>query len=493
MSARRRREFARAALIAALATVFAGCAVGPDYKAPDMHAPERFAETPDSAAGAPPEADDRDAALSRWWQQFQDAELQSLITRAFESNLDLQTAASRIREARAQEIIAGAAGLPNVNATGLGAYLHSNSNPFGSLGSTSDSGDPAGAAGTRSTSMKLFSAGFDATWEIDVFGGTRRAAEATRAASEAAEWQFRDAQVSLSAEIAVDYLNLCATRTRMAVVRDAIERQQQVLDLTEARRRAGFVTELDVNQQRTQLASTQAQLPALDAESRTLVHALSVLLAIEPGSLADELGGARQMPDVPLDLPPALPSDLLRRRPDVRAAERELASATAEVGVAVADLYPRFDLLGAANLASDSLADLASRRSLSRIGAGLIRWPVFQGGRGRAAVRVSEEQQTQAFLAYKKTVLASLQETEDALARFDGERQKLMALLDAQAAAASSLDVAQAQYRHGAVTFLNVLDANTALLSLEDQVAQSRMSVAQSRVSLYKAIGGGWR
>jgi NodT family efflux transporter outer membrane factor (OMF) lipoprotein len=464
--------------------------------------PDKYVGTPGRVAAASEPAD-----LTAWWEQFRDPELQSLITRAFESNLDLQTAASRIREARQQEVIAGARELPNVNASGIGAIVHSSSNPLSALGGGSNSGgagssngDAAGsgadASGNTSSSggqtTKLFAAGFDATWELDLFGGTRRAIQASKAAADAAVWQMRDGEVSLSAEVAVDYLTLCATRTRIRVAQDAIQRQQQQLDITDDRRQFGFVTELDVNEQRAQLALTKSQLPELQAEARALTHALAVLLGQQPDAMADELAKATNIPGTPPLLPVGLPSDLLRRRPDIRQAERRLAASTAQVGVAVAALYPSFNLIAAANYASHSLDTLITSRNFSSVGVGLIRWPIFQAGASHANVKAKEEERQQAYLAYQKSVLGALKDTEDALARFDAEQHRLDALLEAETAARSTLDIAHSQYTNGLVPFINVLNAETTLLDVQNQLAQSRGAVAQSLVSVYKALGGGW-
>jgi NodT family efflux transporter outer membrane factor (OMF) lipoprotein len=425
------------------------------------------------------------ADLSEWWTQFQDSQLQGLVMRALQANLDLQAAASRIRQAREQEIIAGAGHFPSLSATVLGARLHSKSNLLGAFG-----GRPAGA--NSPTTLEFYSAGFDATWELDVFGGTRRSIQAARANTEAAVWQFRDAQVSLSAEVANVYLTLRTAQARIAIVQASAQRQQDLLDLTEARARAGFVTELDVNQQRAQLAATNAQLPPLEAETRATVDALSVLLGQEPGAFASELGAAGPLPSVPTTLPVGLPSDLLRRRPDIRRAERQLAAATAQVGVAVANLYPKFNLIAAASIAANSAGDLFSSRNSTNIALGMITWPLFQAGRIRANVRATREQQMQAYLAYRKSVLAALQDAEDALTRCMAEQRRLGSLLQSQEAADSSLHIAEDQYRAGLVPFINVLVSTASLLQAQDQVAQSRQALAQDVVSVYKALGGGW-
>ncbi len=296
----------------------------------------------------------------------------------------------------------------------------------------------------------------------------------------------------MSAEVANAYLTLRSTQARIGILRESTQHQRDLLALAAARAHAGFVTELDVNQQRSQLSATTAQLPLLEAQERASVHSIGVLLGSEPDAVADELAATVAVPSVPATLPVGLPSDLLRRRPDVRSAERQLASATAEVGVAVANLYPKFDLLAALNVASNSLNGFFSSRNLSNVEGGMISWPLFQGGKLRANVRVTKEQETQAYLAYRKSVLAALQDAEDALTRYAAEQRRLTSLLESQAAASSSLHIAEEQYRAGLVTFINVLTASASLLTADDQVAQSRQALAQNLVSLYKALGGGW-
>src|SRR5581483_437994 len=378
--------------------------------------------------------------------------------------------------------------------TGLAARLHTNSNPLAALsgGQSGGSQSGGGASGPTGATLDLYSIGFDATWEADIFGGVRRGIEAARANTEAAEWQMRDAQASLSAEVANGYLGLRTTQTRLAILQQSAQHQQELLQLASARARTGFVTELDVNQQRTQLAATIAQVPTLQAEERAQVHALGVLLGEAPEALTGELAGEATAPAVPTELPVGLPSELLRRRPDVRRAERQLAAATAQVGVAVATLYPKFNLIGAVSLASTSTGKLFDSSSLGNFGAGMISWPIFQAGKVRANVHANEEQQKQAYLAYRKSVLVALQDAEDALVRYDGEQRRLVSLRQSLAAAASSRHIAEEQYRTGMVTFINVLTATTTELTAQDEVAQSTQALAQDLVSVYKAIGGGW-
>jgi NodT family efflux transporter outer membrane factor (OMF) lipoprotein len=252
------------------------------------------------------------------------------------------------------------------------------------------------------------------------------------------------------------------------------------------------VTELDVNQQRTVLSNAEAQIPQLDAEARAQIHALAVLLAEPPESMSSELEAAQPLPAAQPILPPLLPSDLLRRRPDIREAERNLAAATAQEGVSIAELYPKFNLIGAAAFTGDSLSGLLSTNNFGTVGVGSVMWPIFEAGKIRAGIRSSREAELQAYFAYQKSVLAALQEVDDALARYADEKRHETALADAETAAASSEAIAREQYTNGLVTFINVLGAETTLLTARDQLIQSRQALAQDVAALYKALGGGW-
>jgi outer membrane protein, multidrug efflux system len=485
----------RAILIAAL--LVAGCTVGPDYHKQDIPTPNSYSELPATQDQAPlsiPVANEAD--LSHWWLQFGDAELQKLIAHALQSNLDLLAAASRVREAREQEIISGAQGLPQVNAGGLAAGAHSDSSFLSKLEGQS-SAPAAGTSGGAASSSgplnaDLFSVGFDATWEVDVFGGVRRSVEAAKANADAAVWQMRDGEVTLTAEIATDYLTLRATQERIAILREEAQAQQDLLHMIQARAASGFGTQLDVNQQSTLADSTLAQIPELEGEVRALEHAIAVLLAENPDAMAGELDGLVAIPPMPSSLPVGLPSDLLRRRPDVRAAERTLAASTAEIGVAVSDLYPKFNLIGAVSFAGGGLGNLVSGGNLGEVGLGSITWPVFHWGQTQANVRSKEEEAKQAYYAYQKTLLGAVQNVEDALARYTTEQQRLVALERAEASAKFSVDIATQQFRVGTVTYVDVLAAQASESSVRGQLAQSRQVYATDLISLYKALGGGW-
>ena len=319
-----------------------------------------------------------------------------------------------------------------------------------------------------------------------------RNVEAARAKEEAAIWGLRDSEITLTGEIARDYFALREAQARIAIINAELERQRNTLSVVSAKAMTGFVTYLDVNQQTAQEAETEAQIPLLDAQIRANIDALSVLLGRTPESLAAELSGAVAIPTPPTALPIGLPSDLLRRRPDIREAERNLAAATAQVGAAVAQLYPKFDLLGFASFAGMSLNSLLSTRNFSDAAIADITWPIFTAGRLQANVRVDEDAENQAYFSYRVSVLKALQDTEDALAHYDADQRRLVFLEREITATTSAVTIAQQQYMVGLTDYLNVLSTQMTLLRAQDEAAQTQSAVVTDLVSLYKALGGGW-
>jgi NodT family efflux transporter outer membrane factor (OMF) lipoprotein len=480
-----RRPSAVVALAGLLATA---CTVGPNYVKPDLPAPPAYAQaasTPRTAVTA------QDADLSSWWTQFGDPVLDGLIKRALADNPDLQAAASRVREARAEERIAAAAALPSLSASGNALTYNSQRN---SSSSTAGGGASSGLAGLPIPShLDLYSAGFDATWEVDLFGGTRRAIEAAKDTAEAAEWSRRDGQVSLLAEVANDYLTLRAVQARIAIGREELQRQKDQFKLIQARRQNGFVTGLDVNQQSVQVDTSAAEIPQLQAMASAQIHALGVLVGQPPETLTHALAPSdATLPPPPPTLPTGLPSELLLRRPDLRQAERRLAAANAQIGVETAALYPKLNLIGLATFASPQIGGLFDGQNFSSLGLGMLSAPVFEGGRTRAAIAAAKEEREQAFQAYRGAVLGAFRDVEDALARFKAEDDRRAALTQSVAAARNTLKIAQDQYSAGLVTFINVLQAQNALLNSRDQLTQSDAQTLSDLVSLYKALGGGW-
>lgn len=488
------RSIRNAMAAAPVVGLLVACTVGPDYQPPDAAVPAHFAGTAVPAS--------TDIALARWWTGFDDPTLDDLVTRALRDNLDLQTAASRIREARQQEIVAGAAAWPSLSANAQFTHSHLSQNSLGSFGGifggAGGTGGSAGVAGAGSPSafglpgfdFNTYQLGFDASWELDLFGRTRRAVEAARDATTGSLWTGRDTEVSLVAEVADTYLALRAAQRRLAINQRDLTRQQDLLDQIRTRAASGLATGLDVRQQETAVASTASVLPPLSAEVEVRRHALGVLLGEPPEALLTALGVAAP-PRAPA-IPAGLPADLLRRRPDIRAAERQLAAATANIGVAVADYYPDITLTASPALVSTALSNLLTwgSRNLT-VGPGLT-WDIFDGGKVKANVAIATEHQRQALLGYRKTVLTALQDVEDALTRCDADRTQQQALARQTDSARGAAELSRAQYRAGLVPLSTVLTTEATLLSAEDTEAQNDATAAQDVVALYKALGGGW-
>jgi multidrug efflux system outer membrane protein len=477
---------------APLVGLLTACTVGPDTKPPDVAVPAQFAGTERAAQ--------TDVPLARWWGGFDDPTLDDLVARALRDNLDMQTAASRIREARQQEIVAGAAAWPSLSANAQFTHSHLSQNSLGSFGGIfggagGASGSIAGAGSSSAFGLpgfdfNTYELGFDASWELDLFGRTRRTVEAARDTTTAYVWNGRDTQVSLVAEVADTYLALRAAQRRLAINQRDLARQQDLLDQIRTRAVSGLATGLDVRQQETAVAATASGLPPMSAEVEVRLHALGVLLGEAPEALLTALGTAPP-PRAPA-IPAGLPADLLRRRPDIRAAERQLAAATANIGVAVADYYPDITLTASPALVSTALSNLLTwgSRNLT-VGPGLS-WNIFDGGKVKANVAIATEHQRQALLTYRKTVLTALQDVEDALTHCDADRTRQQALARQTDTARAAADLSRAQYRAGLVPLSTVLTTEAALLSAEDTAAQNDATTAQDVVALYKALGGGW-
>lgn len=457
--------------------------VGPDYQKPSVAVPNGFAEGPKTS---PP----RDSDLASWWKAFGDPQLSALIDLAVSQNLDVQAAAARIREARALEREAGAHALPEVNADASYARqrISENAIPLPPIGSGSPG---AGGFALPGAEFNTFRVGFDASWEFDLFGGTKRAIEAANARTGAAVWNRRDAQVSVAAEVANTYLSLRVAQQELANARAELERQQRFEHLVGARARGGLVTGQDLAQQSSERAAAAAAVPVLEAEAKAEIHALGVLVGTTPEALASQLSNPKAIPIAP-SIPAGLPSDLLRRRPDIRSAERKLAASTADIGVATADLYPRISLTATPALISTALATLLSWGSRNYSAGPSLVWPLFDGGKRRATVDVRNAQQEVALVQYRKTVLIALQDVEDALSRIDGARAQLADLQQSLAAAARAEQLARTRYRGGLVTLSDVLLAQAKRIKMEDAVVESKGVLARDTVSLAKALGGGW-
>jgi multidrug efflux system outer membrane protein len=487
----------RLAPLAALLLASA-CTVGPNYLAPKPEAPAAFAG-PQQPADAQAQVD-----LAHWWEAFGDAELNRLIVIGLQQAPDLQTAESRVREARLGIITARAAGLPTVDASGKSQYekikTFGGSDVGGLIDSiTKDTGgsDTSGGAGASSKppfplEYHTFSAGFDASWEIDLFGGVRRQVESARAQTEAAEWNARDARVRLAAEIASDYLAMRGYQLQAEIARNEADRQARSLDILVHTAQAGLVPQGNAIRQRTQLAQARAQIAPLDAQAFMQMHALAVLVGEAPETLQDELRIARPLTPPPPEVPPGLPVDLIRRRPDVRAAERQLAAATADIGVAVADLYPKITLSAMPQLAATYLGGFFLGKTFQLSASGAASFPIFDAGRRRAQVDIRREQREQAYIAWRQAVLGALRDVEDALVRVASERDSNADLRGGVTDATRSLATVQAQFQVGLQDYTPVLDGQQTLLQSRNSLAQSDVRLRQDIAALYKALGGGW-
>jgi multidrug efflux system outer membrane protein len=457
--------------------------VGPNYHPPKTTVPDAYHQQP-NAAGT-----NTDAALGNWWATLNDPELTSLIDRAIKSNLDLKVASSRVLEARAARRITRADLLPTVESRDSVQRVRD--------GITSglfnvNKGSSGGSNLLTPFESNVFQLGFDASWEIDFFGGRRRALEAATADVASTAEARRDVLLSLLAEVARNYSELRGFQRRLEIANQNIALQQDSLHLTRVRADAGLGTQFDVERQTAQLESTRALVPSLEAAEIQTSHRLGVLLGEEPGALLDELTQKKPLPTVPPNVPVGLPADLLKRRPDIREAEARVAAETARVGVARADLFPKILLNGSAGRQASEPAGLT-------LGAGnffaigpAITLPIFTGGKIRANIEAQKQRLDQALTQYRSTVLRSLEETENSLVAYGREKDRRARLMASVEASRQATMLADELYSRGLSDFLSVLDAQRQQLAAEEDLAQSDTAVVSDLVALFKALGGGW-
>lgn len=455
-----------------LAAVVFGCAaVGPDYSPPEPGAPEAWsAELSRGLTPGPAEGED----LARWWTVFGDPVLDRLMERAVEGNRDLKAARARLREARARRGIAGAGLFPTVDATGSASYGRSSAN-----------------AGSGEES-ELYSVGFDASWEIDLFGRLRRSVEAADADLEAAGEDLGDTLVTLLSEVALNYTEARLFQARLDIAGRNLATQEETYSITRSLAEAGLTSSLDVERARLNLESTRALIPDLRAGLERARNRLAVLVGATPAELGTTLSSEGPVPAAGVGLAVGVPADTLRRRPDVRRAERRLAARTARVGVATAELYPVLTLPGSVGLRSVSTDDLFTADSRTWGLTPSLRWRVLDFGAVRRAIDVEDALTGQALAAYESAVLAAVEEVENALVDYVQEHSRRAALAEASGAAVEAAELSDELYRAGMIDFLDVLDAQRSRLSLEDQLAVSEAEVTTNLIRIYKALGGGW-
>jgi NodT family efflux transporter outer membrane factor (OMF) lipoprotein len=471
-----------------LPLLLCGCTVGPNYRAPSIPIEESF---PVAATQPTTRPNDGTTAVTtspitaaRWWQTLNDPQLDSLMQEAVTSNLDVKIAAARVQQARAELAYAAGGQYPTVNLNA--AYSHNR---------LSQTAAPYNAFNVPGFPWEYnqYQAGFDASWELDLFGGLRRGVEAARADLAANDADRQNVLLSVMAEVARNYVDLRGAQRRFDIAQNNLRAQRETLEVTQDRRKQGIVTELDVAQAQSQVSKTEAELPLLQRQQAEAIHRIALLLGQQPEALTDQLSKPTPVPVPPPEIAIGVPAELLRRRPDIRRAERELAAATARIGVATADLFPRLSLTGNFATVSAGTQDLFDWRSMTYGVGPTVTWPIFDAGRLRRLVDVRTAQQAQALAQYERTVLGALEEVHNALVTFVTEQQRHRALASAVAADRTAADVARAQYRQGIVDFLHVLDAQRSLFESEDRLADSDRAVTTALVALYKALAGGWK
>jgi outer membrane protein, multidrug efflux system len=456
-------------LIALGTLLLSSCAVGPNYREPQI-APAVVQNAQSTAFVAQtPEA--------LWWQEFEDPELDSLVRRALAANLDLRSAYDRVKAARAVFVERNFDYAPHVPLDGKYSHFDQQQPGFG-----------PGRVNAQSDSV-----GFDATWEIDLFGHVRRSVEAARADLGAQRANYQDAQVSVAAEVARNYFELRGAQKRLAVARENLRTEHQTLELTQLLDETGRGSELDVQRSRARLKATESTIPPLEAADKQAAYRLAVLVAQRPGQLDEELRPAA-VATYAKALPIGDSAELLRRRPDVRAAERQLAAATARVGVATADLFPRVNVTGFVGFLSGDVGRLFATGSSDNARAWsitpTISWAAFDFGSLHARLRASEAQSDAAAANYEKVVLTALEDTENSFVAYSSRQAQLKSLVEQAQASRRAAEIADTQYREGVADFLVLLDAERTQLDAEDSVAQAETAVNVSVVAIYKALGG---
>lgn len=441
--------------------ILIGCSVGPNYKPPtnkELGIPQNWSST------IPGERSDAD--LSVWWKKLNDPLLSNLIDQALKNGLDLKLAQARLREARARRKVAGADLFPTVTTS---ATARRNQNSGDSVSNTS------------------FNAGFDASWEADIFGGKRRGVQAAQADLEATAADLYNTQISLIAEVALNYVELRSFQSRIDIAKKNLETQSETLQITEWRRDAGLISSLDVEQARTNREQTAAQIPSLETQQAESQHRIEILLGKAPGSLAN-LKEVQPIPSVPDQVIVHIPAVAIAHRPDLRSAERKLAAETARIGQAIAQRYPGLNLSGSLGLQAISGGPVTIAGSLI---ASAIQ-TIFDAGKLKQQVEIQNAIQQQAFVSYQSSVLTALEDVENALVSLTNNRERLASLQNAAESARNASIFARQQYESGLTDFQTVLDTERSVLNAEDSLTTTKSEETTALIQLYKALGGGW-
>ncbi len=493
----------RLAVLFASALTLGACTVGPDFEQPaPWYSPTSWFEKREPKVSAP-SVMVSEPVDPQWWTLFRDPELTSLVTRVTAVNLDVRVASIRLAESRASLGIARADQFPQSNANAsytreqlsskgviglLGAGGRSNATTSNGLG-----GRQGGVPSSSPTApFSLFQYGFDASWELDFWGRVRRNVESVDAQLLASGESRRGAALTAMAEVARDYIQLRGVQRSIQINKDNADTAQRSLGLTRDRAAGGLTTELDVANAAAQLAATLAQLPALQTQQAQLTNAIALLLGEPPHSVEAELVTPRPVPPVPARVPVGFPSELARRRPDIRQAEAQLHAATATVGVAIGDFYPRVTLSGSLAIQAVNASDLGNWAARTYGLGPSISIPIFEGGRLTRTLELRRAQEQEAAINYQRTVLQALHEVDNALTSYEGEQRRRAQLDRAVAQNRRAVGLARQRYTDGLADFLSVLDAQRSQLATEQQLADSITAISTDLVQIYKALGGGW-
>ena len=474
------QKFSFTTFMLLLLTVCAGCMkVGPDYTPVRINVPENWpsVEAPESTEKRMSDT----AALAEWWTTLADPVLSNLVERSLSNNKDLKIALTRIRQSRAALGVAGKQLQPSV--TGSARYRRTQSEAL-----TEEDPKPS----LFSTGIDYYNIGVDASWEIDLFGKTRRSIEAAAAELGASEEGYRSVLVSLVSEIASSYVRLRTLQKQLEIVRHNLELQEKVLAVLEDKAAKGLIGSLQVQQSRYNIENTRSRIPGYKTSIEESMNTLAILLGEMPGDLHEELVTPAPIPVPGVEIAVGIPADILRRRPDIRNAERTLAAQTALVGAAAADLYPSFNLGGTLGLTSNSLDTFFTDDSAAVSISPFISIPLFNRSKIRDRIEIQNAVQERALIEYESTVLDAIKEVRDAIMAYGEEQKRYRILEKGTAEALSAFDIADEQFRSGLIDFLDVLDSQRALLSFEENQVGSRGTITQNLINLYKAVGGGW-
>lgn len=470
-------------LLASVCAISA-CTVGPDYAGAPQVAPD--AAHAANFVRAPAVGIVSTRAPSQWWLALNDPQLNALIDAALAHNPDIHAAQARLRESRAQLQNQKANGMPKGSVDAAALRLRQ---PNLSALSSSQGGSSSSGGGP----LQLYTAGFDATWEIDLFGGTRRAVEAATAEADAVDADLADTQVSLAAEVAQAYVDLRDEQQRLTLAQRSAEIEQRMLTLTQQRRAHGTAADVDVERLTTQVENTRATLTPLDEQVEASLDQLAVLTGQAPGALDQELSALRPMPALPASVPVGDPASMLQQRPDIRAAERRLASSNAQIGEHKADFFPKVTLFGDIGYTAADPGHLLRKNNFSWIGAPYLQWNVLDFGRTLSSVHSAEASRDEADAKYAHTVLAALQDANTSLSRYGHQREHLATLEQVQASADRSATLMRQRYTAGASSLIDLLDTQRTQFSAQQNVVAGQAELLKDFVSLQKSLGLGWR